>query len=71
MSAENDLEKMSIEEKIRTMENLWDDLCRNASGRLSPSWHEGVLRQRAQAESVEEAQFIDWDVAKKRLRESL
>lgn len=71
MSVPNDLEKMTIEEKIRAMEALWDDLCRNASGKISPSWHEGVLRQRAQAESVGEAQFMDWESAKKKLRESL
>lgn len=71
MSAPNDLEKMTIEEKIRAMETLWDDLCRNASDKISPSWHEGVLRQRAQAESVREAQFMDWEAAKKKLRESL
>jgi hypothetical protein len=71
MSETNDLGKMTIEEKIRAMENLWDDLCRHAADKLSPTWHEGVLRQRAQAESVGEAQFIDWEAAKKRLRESL
>ena len=71
MSASNDLEKMTIEEKIRIMESLWDDLCRTASDRISPAWHEGVLRQRAQAESVGEAQFMDWEAAKKKLRESL
>jgi hypothetical protein len=71
MSASNDLGKMTIEEKIRAMENLWDDLCRNAPGKLSPSWHEGVLRQREQAEAVGEAQFMDWEEAKKKLRDSL
>ena len=40
------LEKMSIEEKIRTMETIWDDLCRKADSILSPSWHEDVLIER-------------------------
>ena len=71
MSAPNDLDKMTIEEKIQAMENLWDDLCRNASDKISPSWHKGVLRQREQAEAVGEAQFMDWEAAKKKLRESL
>ncbi len=31
------LEKMSIEEKTRTMETIWDDLCRNADSIPSPS----------------------------------
>jgi hypothetical protein len=28
------LEQMSIEEKIRAMEIIWDDLCTNGSSRL-------------------------------------
>ncbi|MFA5517460.1 MAG: addiction module protein [Desulfuromonadales bacterium] len=71
MSASNDLEKMTIEEKIRAMESLWDDLCRHAPDKLTQTWHEEVLLQRERAESVGEAQFIDWDAAKKKLRESL
>ncbi len=66
-----DIEKMTVEEKIRAMENLWDDLCRHAPGQLSQPWHEEILSQREQAESVGEAQFIDWDEAKKKLRETL
>ena len=40
------LEKMSIEEKIRTMETIWDDLCRKADSISSPSWHEDVLTRK-------------------------
>jgi len=40
------LEKMSIEENIRTMETVWDDLCRKADSISSPSWHEEVLTER-------------------------
>ncbi len=67
MGVTNDLDKMTIEEKIRAMEHLWDDLCRQAPDRLTQPWHEEVLSQRERAESVGEAQFIDWDAAKKKL----
>ncbi len=70
MSTENDLEKMTIEEKIIAMESLWDDLCRTAPSKLSPGWHEEILLQRAQAETVGEAQFVDWTQAKKNLRDT-
>lgn len=40
------LEKMSIEEKIQTMETIWDNLCRKADSILSPSWHEEVFNER-------------------------
>ena len=40
------LDQMTIEDKIRTMEILWDDLCRQAEGRPSPAWHGEILRER-------------------------
>ncbi len=49
------------------MESLWDDLCRHAPDKLTQPWHEEILLQRERAESVGEAQFIDWDAAKKKL----
>lgn len=49
------------------MESLWDDLCRHAPDKLTQPWHGEVLLQRERAESAGEAQFIDWDAAKKKL----
>ena len=71
MGVANDLEKMTIEEKIRAMESLWDDLCRQVPEKLTQPWHGEVLAQRERTESDGDAQFIDWDAAKKKLRESL
>ena len=65
------LEQMTIADKISTMEYLWDDLCRHASETLSPTWHGDILAQREERITVGEAQFIDWDQAKKKIRESL
>ncbi len=33
------LDKMTIEDKIRTMEIIRDDLCKNADSIKSPEWH--------------------------------
>lgn len=63
------LEKMSQQEKIKAMESLWDDLCRHAQGIESPDWHGTVLDQREESLTVGEAEFIDWEDAKKRIRE--
>ncbi|KAB2835093.1 MAG: addiction module antitoxin RelB [Candidatus Brocadia sp.] len=46
------LEKMSIEENIRTMETIWDDLCRKADSISSPSWHGEVWFFRKKVELV-------------------
>jgi hypothetical protein len=66
-----ELENLTTAEKIGIMESLWEDLCRNASDTLSPSWHGDVLAQREGAVTVGEACFVDWNEAKKKIRESL
>lgn len=65
------LEQMTIEDKMRTMEDLWDDLCRRSEQVLSPTWHNDLLTEREQNIRVGEAVFEDWDAAKKRIRESI
>ena len=63
------LEKMTREEKLRIMEELWTDLSRENSQVESPGWHEDVLRQRAEAVKSDKESFIDWEDVKKQLRE--
>ncbi|MEN6490099.1 MAG: addiction module protein [Smithella sp.] len=65
------LDKMSIEEKIQTMENIWDDLCKKADGILSPQWHEKVLQERESGINDGKEVFIDWKDAKKKIENSL
>lgn len=70
MSILPQLEQMSIQDKIRTMEYLWDDLCRRAEV-SSPPWHNEILLERKQDVLAGKAKFIDWDVAKEKTRDSL
>ena len=35
-----------MEEKLRAMEMLWDDICRNVPDFSSPAWHENILKER-------------------------
>ena len=65
------LEQLTTAEKISVMERLWDDLCRNASETLAPPWHVDVLAQREEAVRVGDSCFVDWEDAKKKIRESL
>jgi len=65
------LEEMTTEEKIKVMEMLWDDLCRSAPDFFSPSWHEDVLKGREQRIKEGKDQFVDWDQAKKDIRNSI
>lgn len=62
--------KMTTAEKIRTMEEIWDDLCHHAEME-SPSWHQDVLSNREESLSKGADGFTDWETAKKRIRETM
>ncbi|MCP4109438.1 MAG: addiction module protein [Desulfobacteraceae bacterium] len=59
------LKEMSTEEKLRAMEMLWDDICRNVPDFLSPAWHENILKEREKKLKEGKDRFVDWDHAKK------
>ena len=65
------LEKMSIEEKIQTMETIWDDLCRKADNIPSPSWHKKVLKEREDRVKKGDEKFVNWNSAKKQIRDKI
>ncbi len=68
MIAEIDFKQMSVSEKLRIMELLWDDLCRTDSEIPSPEWHESLLMERENLVRDGREEFIDWDQAKREMR---
>ncbi len=64
------IDDLTTAEKIDVMERLWDDLCHNASETLSPAWHGDLLARREKNIDEGDASFMDWDAAKKSIRES-
>jgi hypothetical protein len=62
------LEKMTVAEKLRVMETLWNDLTRNSDQFESPEWHGEVLRERVARVKHGKESFMDWETAKKQLR---
>ena len=60
---------MTTAEKLRAMEAIWVDLTRNADSFESPAWHADVLRERGQRVAEGQENYIDWDEAKRQLRE--
>ena len=62
------LEKMTIAEKLRVMETLWNDLTRDKEQFESPEWHGEVLRERAARVKQGKESFVDWEAAKNQLR---
>ena len=65
------LDKMSTEDKIRTMEAIWEDLCRKAANISSPNWHKDVLHEREERIKNGDEEFMDWNNAKKHIRDTL
>jgi hypothetical protein len=61
------LSEMSRADKLRAMEELWDDLCRSSEGVPSPQLHGEVLAARAERVAKGEAEFRDWPEVKERL----
>ena len=68
MSAVLQIEQMTLEEKLRAMEALWDDLCRRDAVPM-PQWHKDLLDERERLLEQGKARFVDWETAKKRISE--
>ena len=64
-----DIRLMTVPDKIRLMEALWMDLPEGDKVVESPDWHAEVLADRVSRLASGQDTFIDWDVAKKLLRE--
>jgi putative addiction module component (TIGR02574 family) len=71
MSITLDLEKMTTVEKLRLMEDLWQDLAASETEINSPAWHGDVLAERLHAFSSGQETPIDWEIAKQQLRDEL
>jgi hypothetical protein len=64
-----DIDKMTQTEKLRAMEELWEDLSRPADQYPSPQWHGDILREREESLQAGQDEFIPWEDAKRILRE--
>ena len=69
MPVELQIEKMTLKEKLRAMEALWTDLCRHEEEIQSPPWHEDVLKEREERVKSGQESVVDWETAKKQLRD--
>jgi hypothetical protein len=63
------LDKMTVAEKLQVIDLIWEDLAKNPSEIPSPEWHAEFLRDREKALVDGTDRFIDWDEAKRLIRE--
>jgi len=66
---EAELDKLTVEEKLRAMESLWADLSRRADAVPVPQWHKDLLDERERLFAEGKAKFTDWETAKRRISE--
>jgi len=59
-----EISKMSVQERIQTMEALWDSLTRESVAVKSPEWHEEILSERKEKIKNNKAAFISLDELK-------
>jgi hypothetical protein len=64
-----DMGRLTRIEKLRAMEELWEDLSRDPDSYPSPEWHGDVLREREHAIQAGKDSFVPWETAKRMLRE--
>ena len=65
-----DIKGMTTEEKLQAMEMLWEDICRNTPDFNSPEWHKDELKKREGRIKEGKEKFINWEDAKKNIRDS-
>lgn len=62
------LNEMSVEEKLQTMEALWQSLSVDSVAIDSPAWHEEELGKREGKIESGAAKFVEWEKAKADIR---
>ncbi len=59
---------LSKKDKLKVMEAIWEDLSKDDEEIESPGWHHDVLQDTEKRLQLGEEKAVDWDTAKKELR---
>lgn len=62
-------ESLTRMDKLRLIEQFWEELSVGPDEFVSPAWHADALADAERAVANGEAGFMDWDLAKERLRQ--
>ena len=65
------LNEMTVAEKLRAIEILWDDLSRNPEDIPTPAWHEEVLAARQKLIDEGQAKFIPFEEFRERIEKEI
>ena len=62
---QDEIDQMSTDERIRTMEYLWKSMLREPGQLPSPDWHEDILKARQERIASGKARFLSLEELKK------
>jgi hypothetical protein len=62
------LEGMTVADKVRQLEQVWQSLCSEPDSIASPEWHSDVLSERRQRLLDGSSTCMPWDEAKAQLQ---
>lgn len=71
MLADISIDNLTTVEKLMLMERLWADLSQHPEDVPSPEWHRQIIAERMSAVQDGSAEFVDFDAAKRYLRDRL
>ncbi|MCP9916319.1 addiction module protein [Cyanobium sp. ATX 6F1] len=63
------LDALTVQEKVRLLEQVWQSLCSHPADVSSPEWHAEVLRERSERLTDGRATRIPWAEAKAQLQQ--
>jgi Putative addiction module component len=70
MIALEEIHQMPLHEKMAIMEAIWTDLSAQEEAVEVPQWHQELLDERERLVAEGKANLIDWEVAKKQIKEA-
>lgn len=70
MIALDQIHKMPFHEKLLVMEAIWDDISREEEKLDVPQWRKDILDERERLIAEGKAKFIDWEAAKRQIKEA-
>ena len=69
MIAQSDIRQMPLSDKLAMLEALWEEISSEPDQVEIPQWHKYILDERLMAAERGEVEIIDWEIAKKQVRE--
>lgn len=71
MIALAEIRELPLHEKLRMMEALWDGISPQEAELEVPQWHKDLLDERGQLIKDGKATFIDWETAKRQIKDAV